>query len=898
MKQSFWKRYYVYIISSIIIVTAVTVVLVVKKFWPFGDGVLLNGDFVIQGWTMMTEFREKLASGESLLYTWNAGFGTNFLTIFSFYLVNPFSLLCALVPTKYTLQVSTVLLVLNLLLVNSSMLFFLTHRPFRHLEKNHPSLMMFSLSFTLCVYMVSNIDEWLFLPCMILYPLVILGLENYVAGKGWKLYLVTFALAFLWNYYLTGLFCVFIILYYLTLEFGGFRVFLKKSLKLLLLSVLGILCSGVLLIPTMLQTREQSYAVSGLSGGTFFTTIYDVLQQFFFLHHAVRRGSASDSYGEVNLYYGIGMLMLTLFYFFGVKEKRWVKLRKLAVTVLYLCAFNVNLLNYIMHLFHYPTWFPNRFSVFFTLFCIILAYDAWVEAGKNGYKLFTIPKCLGIALSWVVITVLCLAFAQDVEYQICYTYTILLFLLYMILTMLLPYGKKWGAVILTVVVCLELALNFDYTCIFRDASQSMDIVADLVEKEQELTEEDLNEENGYSRYLLANDVLNGVNSGMFFNLKGNTFFSSTISDFKYFLHAAGVVSSDNAVRAYTYTPATMSMLGIQYIFYDDEILWTASPTDLYTENLNKFSHYPVAASQEDAYIYENETVLSVGYMIGDASDAFDTVYDTEELFAGYDMNVFFADMINAWIYGVSGVDDVMQQVGLVPEGLAVDNCEGAVADDNFYITQKFTSEDQENFFDMDEDALVATNESAYSSEADSVLRIEYVAPASGEYFIEIAGDFTTTGYVEEGDSFYVYYVGNKDVLNENLGLSGAIRIDYFDEDAWMEAYEILAAQQLSVTDYSSNTLEGTIQVEESGTLFLSIPYDSNWELYVDGVNTEITPLWGNSFLSTELEEGTHTIKLVYKQSGLPAGAVVSAASILIAIFLMLLEKKKGIVIAG
>ncbi|MDE7367628.1 MAG: YfhO family protein, partial [Lachnospiraceae bacterium] len=481
-----WKEYYVYVISSLLILLAITIVLAVKKFWPFGDGVLLNGDFILQGWPFILEFKRKLASGESLLYTWNAAFGTNFFSILTYGLVNPSTLIFMLVPEQYILQVSTVLYVINMLLINGSMLYFLTHRPGHHLEKNKIANMLFSLSYTLCFYMISNINNWTFLIVAALFPLIILGLEQFVANQSWKLYFVTLALSFIFNYYFTGLFCVFIILYYLTLEFGSFRTFWRKSLKIMLISILAILISGAALLPTALQMMGQSYTKSTMKPGIFFTTIYDILKNFLAFNCDIGRGSAADSYGEVNLYYGLLLLLLTSFYFLNKKIKRKVRLKKLCVLLLYLLAFNTNVLNYGMHLFHYPTWFPNRFSLFFTFLCIVLAYDAWVSMEETDFKHMTVLRGVLIGVAWVVISVMCFAFAKVVQYEFTYYYSIMIFLFYMVAMLLLPYLKGKEARVLAIIGCIELVLNFDYAFIYRFSGQNISDFGIYAQKEQAL----------------------------------------------------------------------------------------------------------------------------------------------------------------------------------------------------------------------------------------------------------------------------------------------------------------------------------------------------------------------------------------------------------------------------
>ena len=313
-KNNWWEKYYVYVISSLIIIAVVIVVLVVKKFWPFGDLVLLNGDFLQQSWPYMVELREKLASGESLLYTWNAGMGTNFYSILSLFF-NPITLLFLVVPEKYIVQASTLGFLLTLLANNATMLIFLRKRPCIKLKKYQYSDILFSLSYTLCMYVISNINNWHFLICAAYFPLILLGLEQIVRNGKWKLYVITFALAMISNYYYMGLFCFFIILYFFTLQFNNWREFFKHSVQVLLCSVLAMGISGVVLIPVAIQITGQQYTVSGYQGNAWFTTFFDIIKNFLLFNQPIGRGTTGQSYGEVNLYYGLLPLLLTSFYF-------------------------------------------------------------------------------------------------------------------------------------------------------------------------------------------------------------------------------------------------------------------------------------------------------------------------------------------------------------------------------------------------------------------------------------------------------------------------------------------------------------------------------------------------------------------------------------------------------
>ena len=235
-----------------------------------------------------------------------------------------------------------------------------------------------------------------------------------------------------------GLFCFFIILYFFTLQFNNWRVFFKRSMQVLLCSVLAMGISGVVLIPVAIQITGQQYTVSGYQGNAWFTTFFDIIKNFLLFNQPIGRGTTGQSYGEVNLYYGLLPLLLTTFYFLNSKISIWMRIKRLVILALYLIAFDLNGLNYVMHMFHYTSWFPNRFSLFFTIYCLALGHEAWESARENSYQNITLIKGLLMGIGWVVITILCFAFADTIQYQYTYYYSIMVFLLYMVLLLLMP----------------------------------------------------------------------------------------------------------------------------------------------------------------------------------------------------------------------------------------------------------------------------------------------------------------------------------------------------------------------------------------------------------------------------------------------------------------------------
>ena len=106
----------------------------------------------------------------------------------------------------------------------------------------------------------------------------------------------------------------------------------------------------------------------------------------------------------------------------------------------------------------------------------------------------------------------------------------------------------------------------------------------------------------------------------------------------------------------------------------------------------------------------------------------------------------------------------------------------------------------------------------------------------------------------------------------------------FDQEVFEEFKQTAAEQAFTVTDYSSNSLEGTVDASDNQTLFLSIPYDSGWKVKVDGKEVKTCRI-GDAFLGVKVPSGEHTVSLKYTPPGFSIGWKVSLAAAIIFIVL-------------
>ena len=95
-----------------------------------------------------------------------------------------------------------------------------------------------------------------------------------------------------------------------------------------------------------------------------------------------------------------------------------------------------------------------------------------------------------------------------------------------------------------------------------------------------------------------------------------------------------------------------------------------------------------------------------------------------------------------------------------------------------------------------------------------------------------------------------------------------------------EKLSIMGRQKLVVTDHDDDYLKGKIDVTEAGRLFLSVPDEEDWTLYVDGVKTDYTE-FKDSFVSVDLPAGTHEIYLKFTPVGQKLGILMTLIGIAI-----------------
>ena len=79
--------------------------------------------------------------------------------------------------------------------------------------------------------------------------------------------------------------------------------------------------------------------------------------------------------------------------------------------------------------------------------------------------------------------------------------------------------------------------------------------------------------------------------------------------------------------------------------------------------------------------------------------------------------------------------------------------------------------------------------------------------------------------------------------------------------------KLLQNNMLHNVKVNKNVMSGEIDSSKDGILFLSIPYDDRFDIYVDGKETKYYSLLNDTFIGVDIKKGKHNVLLKYDNSG-------------------------------
>ena len=95
-----------------------------------------------------------------------------------------------------------------------------------------------------------------------------------------------------------------------------------------------------------------------------------------------------------------------------------------------------------------------------------------------------------------------------------------------------------------------------------------------------------------------------------------------------------------------------------------------------------------------------------------------------------------------------------------------------------------------------------------------------------------------------------------------------------------------------VSDRTSTRVTGTLNAKSDGWLYLSIPVNTNWNVYIDGGQVAEIHNANIAFFATPVTKGEHTVEMRYDHRNRNIALAVSGTGLLLLIALGIIDKKR------
>lgn len=845
---------------------------------PFGDGTIYRMDLYHQYGPLFSELYDRITSGESLIYSWNTGLGSSFLGNFLNYLSSPVSIIILLFGHDNTFEAVAAMIAIKAVLSSMSMSYYLKKTQ----KTDGFPIAAFGIMYAFCGYFIAYYWNVMWIDAMYLLPFIVLGIERIIDLGKCKTYIISLALAIFSNYYIGYMLCIFSCIYFLyyyacaskrlnkrknlITEKETFLTrfknsfFLQSGIRFALSSLSVGIILAFMLIP-LANILTSSSATKGTAPAEYesYFTIFDFLANHLAALEPTIRSSGDDVLP--NVYCGILTVLLIPLYLFSKKISSTEKIASVVLLAVMYFSFNINFLNFAWHGFHFPNDLPYRQSFMYSFILIVLAFKAFRNITEYSKK-----QIIGLGIGTLAFVVIVQELGSKNVDDATVFITIAFTVLHVIVLGLIA-SKKAQAYALTVMVICSVAAetitaNTDHYVANQTKTSFSQDYDDFKALQQEIADDD--------DLLFYREELSDLRARMdpsWYDYNGASIFSSMayekVANLQKYIGLYG-----NKINSFTYNPQTPvynSMFSLKYI-YDK------------SNYVSEGDYYTLKGSNDTFSAYENNYMLNVAYPVSDdlsdwnAVDCSNPVEAQQELFTL-----------------ATGVEGVFERI---------------VDYEIDYI----------NILNVDFDSILTGNLALnkISSSDTAIATVQITADTTENIYIYVysrnldtvnvySEKITTNMTVSDG---YILDLGQHeagDVISVELPIedgNSSASVDFIaftvNKDAFEEGYKKLKNGQIEYTKFDETEIEGTFTAEADEILFTSIPYDSNWNVYLDGkkVTEEDIIIISEALIGVKVTEGEHQIRFEYEITGFGGLAIISVSFTLVLIVMCALKKRK------
>lgn len=814
-----------YIITSII-----TMCLLLFLYSQIGvfENSIFTSDSYSQYLALFEKLKRIISSTDSLFYSFQGGLGGSFLGTIFYYLCSPFNLLLFFFEDMQKFVV--VITLLKFLVASLTALYF-----FRYHFKEESTIyaILFSILYVFISFNVLHFIHIMWLDAVLMLPLLLVGIDKFIKKKNILPYVLPLIYIIVTNYYFGYMACIFSFLYfnYQLLSERSIKSEIKDILKqnvlFIAISILAVLCTSFVLFEIVHYLPGYARTTTEFLNGEkfiFHGNPFHFLESFLL-------GATQDidflNADKFFLYFSILGFLLVILYFANPEIKGKEKiLTFLMIFILYLSV-SANYFNYAWHGFAKPQFFNGRFTFLFCFFLLFIAIKSLSKISHLTKKSYL--------LSILFITIMLFIYYITKKDTIMMYSNLGLFVAYLLLLYFIKTEKVYMPLIIITLAILEVESNA-----FIELNKYSFVSKENYYAQNETYRYAINDIKVHDKspfYRIENNVTDPYNGPIYYNYNGIDIFLSTIQDeMANFFNNMGLGSGStkkNTISYYTGNKIMDSLFGIKY--------------QVLINDYSEIDGYELITEEEiqsnTIRIYKNPNSLSLGFMVN--SKILDVKKDLNAL--QYQNNILKA-MIDSKV-------DIFENISLTEEG-------------NYYYSFENTKKKDMCFYTAIDSSNGYNNFTLY-------LNDDYLEKTEDWEII-----CTESSNKENLELSYT----NLDE-NQHLGTFAA----YYDEEAWKNTINSLKEQELNIIEFKDNKIKGTVtSTKEKDILFTTIPYDDNWNVYIDGEKVKTEKVL-DALLGVKIDSGTHSVEFKYRPKQFYLGLCVSIISFII---LVIIDKKK------
>ena len=840
-----------------------------------GDKCILVSDLYGQYYEFLIGMRRIILEQRSLVFSWNLDMGIGIIGWIAYYVTSPFNLLLLIVPERFIL--AGIVVIIQLKTACCAVTFTYGCRKIFQDVGIHTVLM--ALGYSLGSYMVTYFLHIMWLDVVILLPLLVYYLKRMMDTGRWGAFTFCLAVSFFTNYYISymaGAFLFTCFVAYYKYQKGTIVSlgFVKKLGRLVGCACLAFGMCAFLLIPTVLQMSERLGEGKVRTGkGIVNFTLGELFQSL------IMGNYTSLKYGKPLLYTSCLALLLMGIYFL---TKSIPKREKYCVGILlglWILIMECPLTDLLMHMGNNPTWFPYRYS--FTIAYIICMIGVRIfPVFMNRIEIKKI-LVLSVCLTISCVTLLVLKLFGIMEYVKVtgIVLTVLFIFAYSVLFFLRSKKKikqNDMRILICLCLCFELLVNGVLTYRYMDDDIGFENLNEIKERQNMLQTqlEELPEDN--RSYRIEKNYRVGYNDGFAFGYNSLSSFTSVYNiELHRFFENAGIY---NQLWNSNYEGSTTffdSVLGVKYVLHNAQYsLFNLTTNDEAYIAVNEFSLPLGFMVSEDItnFQLEDKEDYSPFVMQQDLLEAMTGECESRKCFQEYKAEkVVYDNIVRTIVNGKS----VLKRIDPEKEGKVSYYFEKQGEKKEYYLYPKFVyGKDRGRFVEIE-------TKGNKGIDSPFVERTNLSVP----YNIRIFADPNSTTDVVS----YNFLENEEVILDQEIFYS-------FDKEKYNKYYQDFKEQGLKISKYNDGLLEGNVHVsEQNEILFLSIPYNEQWKIEVDGKQSDVLPLCSGAFMGVRLDKGIHSISIRYQQCFLKQSLLFSVlwtiCSILMSYICYICKKK-------